>query len=568
MLEASVLERQVQVPSATQPAASRARRVWRALSPTLLFLSAFAFLNAMSNARYPEDEPRLWFVIPSIDGVFLLTYLALLGWNGWRMPKLLRFGLAFFLLFVRLLRVADGVQAEYFLQQFNFYSDLPLVPELVRFAHSTLALWQFCGLAALVLAALLALFWLSYRALGLLERSLAERRHVLEFAALCSVFLCLGFVDHDPYYEKLYAGGFAASVFPRLKYEAKFLRNVLGYKSEILKGLRTTEANLLAKPRNLSKLRGANVFLIFIESYGETVIEKPSFRARVAPIFGSFERDLGARGFGIASGLMDSATYGGHSWLAHATLTTGVRTSSQLLYELVLSQRPRALASFFHDAGYHTLNVQPGTTRQSPRNELLGFDQRYYASDFDYRGPRYAWATMPDQYVLDFVRRRAATETRRGLFVQIVLVSSHAPWSDQPLLLKDWSRIGDGAVYRRLRTVRYPVQWPYFENASEAYARSVVYDLTVLERFIAQFVTDDSLLILLGDHQPVAEVNGHSPSMGVPVHVISRAGEFLDPFLARGYVRGMWPSAEATHTPMEDFLPEFLEDFSSAEPLR
>jgi hypothetical protein len=171
---------------------------------------------------------------------------------------------------------------------------------------------------------------------------------------------------------------------------------------------------------------------------------------------------------------------------------------------------------------------------------------------------------MPDQYVLDFVYRHEVSQHPPPLFVEYVLISSHAPWSDLPRLVNDWSTLNNGAIYSRLGTIHFPIEWPNFSNASEAYIQSIVYDLEVLKRYISKFVEDDSLLILLGDHQPVADVNGQSPSLGVPIHVLSRNPALLEPFLARGYLPGMWAQRSGEKPGLESFLIDFLRDFSTA----
>jgi hypothetical protein len=265
----------------------------------------------------------------------------------------------------------------------------------------------------------------------------------------------------------------------------------------------------------------------------------------------------------MATGVLASSTYGGRSWLANATLSTGVKTSGQLEYALVLAKQPKAIAKFFEAAGYRTVLVQPGTTRPWPKGAFYGFDQRYYAWNFDYRGPSFAWATMPDQYVVDFVHRHEVAVAQRPLFVEYVLISSHVPWSIQPRLVSDWSRLKDGALFNQLKPVTFPIEWPKFQNAGDAYVRSIDYDLQVLKRYIADNVHDDSLIIILGDHQPVADVTGHAASRGVPVHVISRNEALLQPFYARGYRRGMRPGPEGSPAGLETLLPNLLADFST-----
>jgi hypothetical protein len=307
------------------------------------------------------------------------------------------------------------------------------------------------------------------------------------------------------------------------------------------------------------------VYLILVESYGVATFDQPYLEEKSRDVFDAFEAEVGAAGFSIVSGLLDSPTHGGQSWLAHATLATTVRTADQLQYELISTQAPKTMARFFGDAGYRTVLAMPGTTREWKRGDFYQFQNKYYAWNFDYAGPSYAWATMPDQYVLDFIRRAEIEKARDPLFIQYVLVTSHAPWSAQPVMVDDWSKLKNGAIFNGQRVVRFPITWPDFDNASDGYITSIIYDMSVLKSYIAEFVHDDSLIILLGDHQPVPEVSGGDENRAVPVHVISRDPTFIEPFVARGYVRGMRPLLGEPHPSMEEFLPNFLEDFSMAK---
>ncbi|HWZ88366.1 MAG TPA: sulfatase-like hydrolase/transferase, partial [Polyangiaceae bacterium] len=350
--------------------------------------------------------------------------------------------------------------------------------------------------------------------------------------------------------------------------ELDFLRKVYWKQADEAIVIARTEERLSSAPHDLAKLAGKNVHLILVESYGQTVLERPRFVSSVRSTFDSFESELGASGYSIVSNVLDSPTYGGHSWLAHATLDTGIRTANQLDYEVVCAEKPKAIARFFNDAGYRTVAAEPGTTRVWPKGEFFGFEQKYYLWNFDYVGPSYSWATMPDQYMLDVIRRRELASATRPLFIQYVLVSSHAPWSDLPVQVDDWTTLQNGAIYNRLETKHYPIVWPNFEHASEAYIDSIKYDFEVLKRYLRDYVKDDSLVIILGDHQPVADVNGHSPSYGVPVHVLSRAPALLQPFIARGYSAGLRPHRVGPRPGLDSFLPDFLADFSSAPELK
>jgi len=535
------------------------------LRPTLVFVFIWLVLDALLNARYPGEEPAFWYLIPSVDLLFIFGCFVLGGQLNWRLPKVARGGLVAWLFVVRLVRFGDGFQQRYYAQSFNLYTDLKLAPELVRFAYSTLKWWQF-SLGVLGTLALLCAFCVGcYQALGYAERYLSQTKHAHALAGLASLALVLSvLIGHAPRYRALYRIGFAASAMPRLQHEAAFLLNAYGTQADEVKSIARTEQRLASMPTDLARLGGANVHLILIESYGQTVLDRPLFVDSMRATFDSFEQELGAHGYSVVSNVLDSPTYGGHSWLAHATLDTGIPTPTQLDYEVVCAEKPKAIARFFHEAGYRTVVAMPGTTRPWPKGEFFGYEQKYYLWNFDYVGPTYAWATMPDQYLLDFVRRRELGAPARSLFIEYILVSSHAPWSDLPPLLDDWSLLQNGDVYNRLETKHYPIVWPSFANASQAYIDSIKYDFDVLKRYLADYVKDGSLVIVLGDHQPVADVNGHTESHGVPIHILSRNAVLLQPFVARGYTPGMRPHRAGKRPGLDSFLPNFLSDFSNS----
>src|SRR5262249_41428928 len=162
----------------------------------------------------------------------------------------------------------------------------------------------------------------------------------------------------------------------------RFIYNVYSKRSERMQAITQVQSRLERTPSNLVKLHGTDVYLIFVESYGRTVFDRPFFTARTRELFDNIESELVDRGFAIASGTITSPTYGGHSWLAHTTLATGVETTDELEYELVSVSKPKTIARFFHDAGYHTILAQPGTTREWPKGEFYQFDQKYYFWNF------------------------------------------------------------------------------------------------------------------------------------------------------------------------------------------
>jgi hypothetical protein len=169
---------------------------------------------------------------------------------------------------------------------------------------------------------------------------------------------------------------------------------------------------------------------------------------------------------------------------------------------------------------------------------------------------------MPDQYIIDHIYRTEILKHRQPLFIEFVLVSSHAPFNQQPRYIPDWSSIGDGSIYRTLKPVEFPVTWPQLKNASEAYVTSVVYDFKVLVEFLAHMLNRDAVIIILGDHQPNLKITGDGQPWSVPVHIISRNPDFIKPFIHRGYSPGLIPSQPLPHPDIASLLWILLEEFS------
>lgn len=545
--------------SATAP--RRALQWWRSAAPWLSLL----WLSLVVNVTYPARQPVWSLFVPAIDVVVLLGLYALLARSGRRTGPALHALIVGFFVLVRLLRVGDGLKLRYFNREFNATFDLSLVPELARLLASTLPP---LSLALVVMAIPLSLGLLAFsvaRALRTLEASLAQRRVrrglalVLVGVAAASV-LALAVSGGALAQQRSFA--FTPSAVPRFASELVFFARANDYRRRQRQRLDAAQQHLVARGANLRGLERQHVLLFLVESYGETLVERPLFRERTRALYRRLEQRLGAAGFHTASAVLESPTYGGGSWYAHASLATGARIDNQLDHQLVSSIRPRTLPRLIGDAGYRTVVVQPGTTRPVLGGDFLGFEQAYYSWSLGYRGPKFAWAPMPDQYVLDVFRRRELELAREPLFLCAALVSSHAPWSTLPPLIDDWSLLGDGRLFHERPPVRIDAAWSDLSGASLGYFAAIEYDLELLTRFVVEFVEGDALVLWAGDHQPAPDVTAHSPKAGVPVHVISRRAAFLEPFRARGYRPGLMPERDAARLPMESLLVHLLEDFS------
>jgi hypothetical protein len=556
------------IPSAPAEALSRASREGR--WATFWFLACWAFLNALVNLRYPAAEPPFWYFLPSIDVTLLFGLYGLAGAWRWRLPAWVHATVAAALLFFRFLRFGDGIERQFF-RTLDLYVDLRLLPNLARLFYVTVPPWRLAFELLLGVGTALALAVAAYAALRQAERYLGAARHRAAFAGVVTLFAVASL---HPVFRRstassnFYAGAFGASIVPRLIEEGRRVFEVPGKEASELREIAATQERLKRLPSGLEKLGGAPVFLFVVESYGQALFSREDYRVRMGPEYDDWRARLESKRWNIVSDWLDSPTYGGRSWFAHATLATGVRVSDQLEYGILLDQNPSTMAGFFRSAGYETILLEPGTTSRFPEPATYGFERTYNAWDFDYRGPSFSWVPMPDQYVLDFLRRREIVHRSKPIFVECVLVSSHAPWNVQPPLVEVGEGAGvegleNGAIYGRLSPVFFPITWTNLGDAGEAYLHAIRYDLTVLERFIEHSLPEGALVIVLGDHQPVAAVAG-SASHAVPVHVMSQDGSLTARFEARGYTRGWRPQRDGAAPGMETFLPTLLDSLSSS----
>ena len=189
--------------------------------------------------------------------------------------------------------------------------------------------------------------------------------------------------------------------------------------------------------------------------------------------------------------VLTSPTFGGHSWLAHSTLQSGLWVSDEGRYGRLLGSDRMTLSRFFHRAGWRTVAVQPSDGEPWPQGRsFYRFDRIYDGPQLGYHGPRFGFSTMPDQFALEALHRRVLAPTRRPVFAQIELASSHTPWAPLPRLV-DWDRLGDGTVFGPIRDRAQGVRqlWDHRELVPRAYARSIRYTLTALIQFVRRYGT-------------------------------------------------------------------------------
>ena len=316
--------------------------------------------------------------------------------------------------------------------------------------------------------------------------------------------------------------------------------------------------------RLLTGLRGKDVLLVFVESYGKVAVQGSSFSPRVDAVLAKGNERLQAAGFSSRSAFLTSSTFGGISWLAHSTLQAGVWVDNQRRYDQLVTTDRFTLSQAFKRAGWRTVGDSPSNNRAWPEgSSFYHFDKLYDRRNVGYRGPKFSYASMPDQYVLAALQRlELAKPGRRPVFAEVDLVSSHAPWTRIPRLI-DWSEVGDGSVYQRM-PVDQVTRGELFgdsERVRAAYRRSIEYTLNAVVSFVQHYGDDDLVLVVLGDHQPAKVVTGENPSHDVPISVVARDPAVLDKIAAWGWEDGLRPGPQAPVWRMDAFRDRFLSAF-------
>lgn len=320
------------------------------------------------------------------------------------------------------------------------------------------------------------------------------------------------------------------------------------------------------KENLFNKLKGKDILLIFIESYGRTVFDKPEFAQHVRPVLQRGSEDLKANGIGARSAYLTSSTLGGLSWLAHGSTLSGLWINSQERYDsLIMSQRP-SLNRLFKNAGWRTTAVEPAITLAWPESSYFGYDQIYTANNLGYKGLPFSWVTMPDQYTLSAFQKFERQPGHSPVMTEMALISSHAPWTPLPTLV-DWKDVGDGSIFnpQTLAGDSPDTVWMDNDLIRTQFRKSIEYALADLVSYAVTYGDDNLVIVALGDHQPAPLVTGDSDNRDVPVHIIARDPKVLDAIKDWQWTDGMVPAANAPVWRMDELRPRLIETFSNAD---
>ena len=294
---------------------------------------------------------------------------------------------------------------------------------------------------------------------------------------------------------------------------------------------------------DLKLLAGADVKLVFLESYGATVFDTPYFRDRLVASQSLLTKAVAGSGKKMVSALFRSPTFGGGTELAHLALLSGIDLSNPFTHDLLLTTRRPNLMSMFKAGGYRTFGLYASVSWEWIEREHYGYDVFVDGRDLNYRGPKIGLWEIPDQFALArFNQMHPVKRDSAPRFIVFPTINTHIPFRPIPPYQADWSKILTQEPFEAAALARELAEKPSdWSSLGDAYLRSIQYTYQWLSGYLLQPYPRDYLLILVGDHQPAAIVSGDGAPWDVPIHVISSNDALLNKFIAQGFSKGLTP---------------------------
>lgn len=492
-----------------------------------------------------------------LEGVALALLLAAVPP---RIARPLLWPLAVLAALAGLLQILDRATAALLGRPLNPVLDLELLPKLAELVQGAIGTPAALALLLASLLLLVALLAGTRWALGAFARLQAPR---LALPALALLLIAWQLPANAGL-----PGPVSAHLTPTLAEQGRRTLAMLNERSTF--GAAAARDPLAEAPPAdpFARLGGADLLVVFIESYGRAAVEDPRYAETTRAALERLEEAAESRGFAAATGWSRAPTIGGQSWLAHASFLSGLWVDNQIRYAVLVGSGRRLLPHFLEGAERggerESVLVMPAIVRHWPEAGFMGFQRRYFAEDLGYAGAPYNWVTMPDQYTLSAFETRERSGGGAPLFALLALISSHAPWTPIAPVLDDWDAIGDGEIFSRWADEGDPpeVLWRDPDQVREHYALSIDYVLRSLAGYLEWKGERPFLMIALGDHEAGGIVAGPEATRDVPVHLFASDPEFLEPFAEWGYTRGTRPDPEGQVTPMDAFRDFLLQAYS------
>ncbi len=496
----------------------------------------------------------------SVEAAALLLVLAV--WQRFRGAPSRGLLLACTVVFVLLVFGHYGAVMSHSLygRDINVYWDAPHVANVTGMFVSVTPVWLLFLLLTATMLLVGVLFWLGYWGLRQIAHSMTTTAGLRSIGSVAAIVMCLFAMQR--------AAGFPGQItFTTPITEIYAEQAVLVRDSKSGRGVLDTLGPAPDLSSDFARLGGADVLVMFLESYGSVSYDRPDIAAALAESRAGLAAAIADTNRTVVSAFAESPTFAGGSWLAHLSFMSGYQVREPGQYAALMTQERESLVSTLANKGYRTIGLMPGIRLDWPEGRFYRFDALLDANLLAYRGPEFGWWRIPDQYALaKFDELEFDRQPRSPLFLLFTSINTHLPFLPTPPYQPDWQRLLSTSPFEDREVADSLAQQPGWYDMGHDYAQTMAYAFQSIAGYLRKHAGHDLVLIVLGDHQPAANVSGEDASWDVPVHIIADRAELLTPLLHHGFHQGLAPSRPAVGG-MNELLPMLTEAFGS-EPVK
>ena len=519
---------------------------WRRITGALL---AIVFLNGMLSFRDWWPTPG---VLPdhrlSPEFVWVwLVLLAVVAWRGALSRRSLNIFTFVFLLLV-LGRYGDVTVPSLFGRPINLYWDGANIPRFLWVSAQEKSVWQSAAIVVIVGVLFWGLFRLLHAVIAVTARDAvpyALRSRLGWAMTSLAVLLAVANQAGASFTWPLVA----KPVIPSYWRQVQLLAAAFSpqHQAALLPATTAVDAAMAAKSTNtLGALGGRDVYLIMLESVGAITYDDAHAARTLGPSRERFAADIAASGRHVVTAFFRSPTFAGGSDLAQLGVLSGIDLSDPMRHDLLLTTQRPTLISLFKAQGYQTFGLYPALNWEWPERAFYGFDVFIERRDLGYAGPAMGFWELPDQFTAArFEKIHPRDNGAPPRFVFFPTITCHLPFSPVPPYQADWSRVLAAQPFDEAETHQTLAQKPNWLNMAPDYLRMVNYTYQWLGAYFRQPEPREAIYVLVGDHQPAANITGEGASWDVPVHIVSRDSKLLGRFIEQGFRPGMEPPRQA-----------------------
>lgn len=482
----------------------------------------------------------------------VLVLAGLSAWRGRRSAAWVRIlGCLWVVLVIG--RYIDVTTRSLYGREVNLYWDLRHIPKVGEMFVTVATPWQIVGAVLVVVALPFVLYVASRWCFAQVSRAMAAPwiRGVLGVAG---GIVCLLFVTER-------TGARTGDVRFTEPVTSAYVREVYEFAYEMSGAGVAALGEAPSLTSDFGQVNGADVFILFMESYGAISWNQAAFADALTDTRADLSAVIQDTGREVVSGLVESTTFGGESWLAHISLLSGTEVRDDQTNARLMAQDRDTLVKAFGRQGYRTVAIMPGHLVAWPEGEFYGFDVVYDHARLDYRGPPFGWWGITDQYALARVDRdEIAPRDRTPRFVFFTTLNTHAPFTPVPPYQSDWSRVLTGNPYDQAALDRAWSDWPDWFDLGPSYIKALRYAYRTVSGYLRLRSDRDLVMVVIGDHQPPSLVSGEGASWNVPVHVISSRDNLLNRLREHRFVDGLAPMGSLVGR-MDELLQHLLDAF-------